>query len=424
MLRRPAEAIELSPATLLSEHTRSLSVLVLAPFLPWPLTAGNRVRLFNFIDELASRHRVTVLAQVSRTNDSASIEQFSENLRSLGVVLHVVEQPNTNMGLLARAYMRALYEIRHASSGVLTGEHYSNSSRFRLAAKRLADAGHFDIVFTTYFYCGIPEILQSGTPVVCDANDILWVNAKMALGMSGRVLERLKRRETAVFSRCGGIVCVHEHDADIVRNMVGSSKPVVSIAHTRSRQGLVSVDPRLGAGSVVAFYGDLASAMNRDALSLLISEVWPAIRLAEPGASLVVFGRSGEDMEPTLRRAGARYLGVCEDLSATLAAVDVVVLPLRLGSGLKGRILECMELGVPVVGTSNAFVGIPVRSGEEAIVADSAVDLAAGCVSLLRSGVLRRQVSQAGKRYFDQRYSQAKTYGAIHEFLEGIVGAG
>jgi hypothetical protein len=397
----------------------ALSVLFVAPFVPWPLIAGNRVRLLNLLEELAARHSVTALVQVSPADRSSDVEALVARLRQAGVDVHLVEQPNRS--LWSRVWMKGTFLVRHAVTGVLVEEHYLNTAAFRRATSRLAATGEYDIAMTTYFFCGIPEILESGIPVVCDASDVMSKNASLARGMSGRRLRYLRQREAAAFSRCAGIVCVHEEDAAAVRSMVGRATPIAVIAHTRDRAGLVQTEPRPGPGHTVAFYGDLGSTMNRDALELLVQDVWPLLRTAEPGVSLVVFGGHGADLEPGLKRAGVQYLGVREDLSSALSEVDVVILPLRRGTGLKGRVLECMEIGIPVVGTANAFEGIQAVSGVDVLVADGAQALADACVLLLRDDALRRQLSESERKFFAQRYGWSQTYGSVHAFLASIL---
>ncbi len=60
------------------------------------------------------------------------------------------------------------------------------------------------------------------------------------------------------------------------------------------------------------------------------------------------------------------------DVRPYLARASAFVSPLRLGAGIKNKVLEALAMGCPVVATPISLDGIAVRDGQEVLAADSA----------------------------------------------------
>jgi glycosyltransferase involved in cell wall biosynthesis len=80
-----------------------------------------------------------------------------------------------------------------------------------------------------------------------------------------------------------------------------------------------------------------------------------------------------------------------------LAEAALYIVPLRLGVGIRGKILEAWSMQRPVIATSLACSGLPVQHSKNAWIADSAEDFAAGIVCLLRDPELRKQLGEEGR---------------------------
>lgn len=107
---------------------------------------------------------------------------------------------------------------------------------------------------------------------------------------------------------------------------------------------------------VVGFVGS-ASHANADGLAWFLHEAWPAVRAAVPGISLEIAGDvdrllvdEGFDAA-RMRTLDVRALGRISDLPAARDRWLAELCPLRIGGGLKIKVVEALAAGVPVVGT-------------------------------------------------------------------------
>jgi glycosyltransferase involved in cell wall biosynthesis len=155
---------------------------------------------------------------------------------------------------------------------------------------------------------------------------------------------------------------------------------------------------------------------NVDGVVYFLREIWPRIVAARPDARFVVVGA---DPAPTIRAhagPGVTIVGPVDDLRPYLAAAAVVVVPLRLGSGTRLKILEAWAMGRPVVSTALGAEGLEAVSGRHLLIADDAAGFASAVVRVLSEPELGDALGRAGRALVTERYSWHRAAGA----LEGL----
>jgi polysaccharide biosynthesis protein PslH len=104
--------------------------------------------------------------------------------------------------------------------------------------------------------------------------------------------------------------------------------------------------------------GSLQSGRRLEGLRWFLSEVWAEVRRACPSARLLIVGRGApRDLLAMDSRDGIELLGFVEDLDGILRRVDLCVMPLLAGGGIRVKILELVARGISCVGTSLATRG-------------------------------------------------------------------
>jgi glycosyltransferase involved in cell wall biosynthesis len=96
--------------------------------------------------------------------------------------------------------------------------------------------------------------------------------------------------------------------------------------------------------------------------------------------------------------------GQVPDVAPLFQAAAVYVAPLRVGGGVRLKILEAFAHGVPVVSTRLGAEGIGLTAGRDALLADDAADFASAVVGLLADRDGRRAIAEAGRALVEARY--------------------
>jgi glycosyltransferase involved in cell wall biosynthesis len=128
----------------------------------------------------------------------------------------------------------------------------------------------------------------------------------------------------------------------------------------------------------VAFVGSLLFEPNLDAVEWLIGDIWPRVVARRPLAALVVAGRSDGDpsrlahVRRMVESVGGEVEADVPDVRPVYWRAATAIAPIRLGAGLRNKVLHAMACGAPVVATPAAVEGLPVSADEHVLVASTA----------------------------------------------------
>ncbi|MFH1039026.1 MAG: glycosyltransferase, partial [PVC group bacterium] len=149
----------------------------------------------------------------------------------------------------------------------------------------------------------------------------------------------------------------------------------------------------------ILYVGSFNHYPNVDAVHWFVSAVLQEIRKTIPEATVTIVGSGDPAPIADIRDwPGVEYVGPVKDVRPYLREAAVFVAPVRLGSGMKGKVLEALAMAKPMVVTSVAARGIPVVSGEHLIIADDPAAFAGGVIRLFRDPVLREKTARNGQR--------------------------
>ncbi|MCU0623638.1 MAG: glycosyltransferase family 4 protein [Gemmatimonadaceae bacterium] len=179
---------------------------------------------------------------------------------------------------------------------------------------------------------------------------------------------------------------------------------------------------RSGAPDLV-FFGRLDYRPNTDAVRWLLADIWPRIVAARPDARLSIIGAGDMSAFADLVAAtpGATLTGLVPDLAERLRRATLAVVPLRVGGGTRLKILEAFAAGLPVVTTTIGVEGIPVVSGDEALVADEPQSIADAVVTLLADPSRAATIGAAARRLVERRYAWRAIEARIAESVTHLL---
>ena len=99
--------------------------------------------------------------------------------------------------------------------------------------------------------------------------------------------------------------------------------------------------------------GNFRHAPNWDAVLQLKTEIWPKIRKRLPKAELHIYGAYPPPKATQLHNAKEGFLvkGWAEDAQEVMQGARICLAPLRFGAGIKGKLVEAMQMGTPSITT-------------------------------------------------------------------------
>jgi glycosyltransferase involved in cell wall biosynthesis len=289
--------------------------------------------------------------------------------------------------------------------------HYKLGKFRRVQPVSLADQRQFEQLLREHdlvWFCKLDIALACGhrryPHGILDFDDLMQVQSSQAAELAPTALTRLRqrwqawrcrRREQAALHRFARVVVCSEPD----RHRLGGDPLIGIVPNGFDATASVPAPRELRLG----FIGYLDYPPNRDGLLWFAREVWPQILAQQPQARLRLVGRlSPKTVLPQGDAIDA--LDFVEDPAAEIASWSAMIVPLRLGSGTRIKILEAFSRGCPVISTPAGAYGLAAVHEKELLLAAAANDFAAGCLRLLADAGLRERLAAAGRRLFEARY--------------------
>lgn len=162
---------------------------------------------------------------------------------------------------------------------------------------------------------------------------------------------------------------------------------------------------------------------NVDGISWFFRDCWPEIVARCPGADLHVVGTVCARVSSP--PAGVLLRGEVDDVASEYAAASLVVVPLRVGSGLKVKLVEALCHGVAAVSTTVGAQGLLAIHPRPFALADEPADFVENVVSLL-SDECRRNRLEGEARAVAPRFAPDYAYRELDDDLTrvGVVSNG
>ena len=172
-----------------------------------------------------------------------------------------------------------------------------------------------------------------------------------------RGAEKLEWIEREVWRSSDAVLYPSQEEADVVRRL---EPAVAAFSVTPYCFDHIAFRERAAGGKAILFVAGFGHLPNVDAAQWLVNAILPLVRRRHPDAPLSLVG---SNPSAEVRRLAAPDVEVTgwvsdADLAARYAAARVVVVPLRIGAGVKLKLVEAMAAGVPVVSTPIGVQGM------------------------------------------------------------------
>lgn len=143
---------------------------------------------------------------------------------------------------------------------------------------------------------------------------------------------------------------------------------------------------------------------NIDGILWFHKNVLPIVLSKYPSTRLYIIGHNPPRAIRSLERQNVIVTGYVPDVREYIAKAAVYVVPLRVGGGMRIKILDAMAMGKAIVSTAIGCEGIEVRHGENILIADNPQCFAECVIQLLESKKLREKIGQAAFELINAKY--------------------
>jgi len=373
-----------------------MRILYISHKLPYPLSDGGKLRVFNHIKHLSKKHEIISLSFIKNKNELKEIDKLKKFCRVETVLLPRWKSLiNSFFGLFSDEPLRV---------------HYLKDRRFKEKAKRLSKEADLIIIQAMRMsqYGFYPE------KSILDIVDTPSLQIKRALKYDNFIwkliwsieLPRILNYEKSICKKFKKILVSSE--ADKMALGCGSV-----LKNGTEIENIKRNDPE---GNNIMFLGNMGYKPNADAVKYFVNDIFPLVKRKIKDAKFYIVGKN----PAKVRRYASKDIivtGFVNDPSEYFLRCKVFAAPLRLGSGIQNKVLEALSYKVPIITTSIVNEGVEAKEGKEIIVADNAREFAEKIINLIQNKELRERLSNNGKKVIVKNYLWSK----ICKRLDNII---
>jgi glycosyltransferase involved in cell wall biosynthesis len=169
----------------------------------------------------------------------------------------------------------------------------------------------------------------------------------------------------------------------------------------------------------IAHVGSLEWYPNLDGLEWFLNNIFPLIIKIIPESKLYIYGSSKPKgfVFPDEVAGNIIWVGFVENLWKELANKSVCVVPLRIGSGIRIKILELMTAGIPVVTTSIGKEGIDAENGIHLLIEDEAGRFSQKIIDIFDGKIITETLILKSRELIKSKY----TWDIVIEKFEKVL---
>ena len=403
-----------------------MRILLLTHRIPFPPNKGDKIRSFNLLKHLASRHEVHVAALIDDARDLV----YADDVRRLAktfVFADISERSRAGSALRGFAAGSSI-TVAHFYSRDLQQQIDDLLGRLEFDAVLCFSSPTAEYLFRSRHAEGRLRSVRKVMDLI-DVDSYKWGQyaARSSMPKSwiyayeSRRLGVYEQRISEAFDR---LFLVTEQEktflpAGVLRDKVSAIGNGVDLDYFAPLTG----EPAGREPPVLVFTGAMDYWPNIDGVQWFVDAIFPRIRAAIPGAVFQIVGsRPAPEVLELGKTPGVSVTGFVPDIRQCIGKADVCVVPLRIARGIQNKVLEAMAMGKPVVSTAQAFEGIRAQAGTDVVVGADEQSFADAVIALLREPARARDIGQRARACVEAEYSWERSLQPVELLLRGEAG--
>ena len=428
-----------------------MNILYIIPYIPFPLNSGGNQAFFNMVNEARKVHQVSLLLRIRNDKDRENAGQLQEVWPDAR--LYLLDETATNAqakttaaeedaelsGVTAwkcrlfdsirrsmerkirrstrRALMKKKAEAIAREDSVATNEILGSFVREHSVLYHTIDGNEefYEYVYQTsrqgfdliqiefYEYLPLVYLLPKDVKKVFVHHELHYVRVENEMNLFDRIsqADRLKyqmdfQEELSALKQYDKIVTLTEVDRELLSVHIPSDKLYVSPALTEACKATTQQEWQPARDLVFIGGGD--HFPNADGVMWLATKVLPALRQTGTNAKVYVVGKWDKVMQEQIHAFAPNivFTGFVDNLMSFLCG-KISVVPIRIGSGMRMKILDSINAGTPMVTTSKGCEGLPLRDGEHCFITDDATVFAQRITQLMQNKDVQKKFVEAAR---------------------------
>lgn len=391
-----------------------MKILHIFPYSPIPPTFGGALRVYNLIKQMGKNNEVSLLT----FGDDILNAQLKKEFHNYVKEVYTCDIP-------AKSHLKRLRQLCSL---------FRSSSYFNIIARyknmqdlinKITEINKYDIVQFEFPSMATYQI-NSDSVKILDAHNVehmiyyhQWKYSPSILRKLFYFLEykKLKQDEINICTKQDALFVTSENDAKVFNELVPKVPKYIIPNGVDTEYFHPSMEPT--EPNSLVFTGSLSYIPNSDAAIYFIEQIFPIIKKEIPNLKLYIVGKNPPKYLSLKATNEIIITGYVDDVRPYVWRSSIFIVPLRMGSGTRLKILEAFSMKKAVVSTSIGAEGLKITDGENILIADEPKPFAENIIRLIKDKQLQQKIALNGydfvKNTYDWNLIGEKLYNAYNE---------
>jgi len=393
-----------------------MKILMLTPYLPFPLMSGGQTRSYNLIKYLSEKNDITLFSLIKSDEEKKYVGELKKYCRNVFLFKRSKSPWTVRNILLTVLGFYPFLVIRNLAR-----------DERKAIAKELAE-GKYDLIHAETFYV-MPHLPKTDIPILLVDQTIEYLVYKHFMEEQSKFylrpilwLDVIKLRywETYFWRQAKRVVAMSDSDKQQMQKLakdlsIDIVPNGIDIDFFNRKPNPDSKNPK------VLYVGNFKWMQNVEALDVLVNKVWPRIHKKVKNSVLWIVGMNITDKIKSLASDSIKVTEALPDIRDAYSSSNVLVTPIEGPGGTRLKILEAMASALPVVTTSVGAEGLGVANNEQMIISDNYNDMAQKAIDVLQSEKLAKLLGKNARKFVEEKYTWKKSAQLLDKIYKEVI---
>ncbi len=396
-----------------------MKILQIAPKIPLPLDEGGRIGIYNITKYLYLRdHKIDLVVYKKNLNYEFAYKELS---KICNPYIIDVKTENSIIGAFFNIFSKIPYNISKYYSRKLIKfleEYFEKNS---------VDLIHVDHLHMAWCVEHLRKLTDA--PIVLrEHNFETKIMQRFSQNQKNFFLRKFSQIQykkflryepklTEKFNKC---IMVSKEDEKLLKEM--NPNVETSVVEVGIDKQLLKIIKKDLIPYSMFHLGSMEWFPNFEGLNWYLNEIFSEIVSRIPQVKLFLYGKGTEKLNiPSIFSSNIIKAGYIKNIWEEISDKQLAIVPLRIGSGMRVKIIEMLGIGQSIISTSIGKEGIEVEDGKQILIADSVNDFVEKTDSFFKNAYDSALISKNAKKIIEEKYTWEKIAEKFENEYQNLV---
>ena len=417
-----------------------MNLLFITPYIPFPLTEGGKISQFAMIDYLRNHQNITLVLladRIEKLDDINSLKTLWQNVDFEIISTYNTNPPKKSRSRIIIDQVKSIKSRLNNEVNIVTPNSdfdqagifnltYLKSRDFISQLNTIINKKKFDLVQIDLLdFIDLVNVIPENIKKIFVHHEIRFARLLTGFDRNDAVYQNyiinyVKASEVKMLSFYDKILVFSDDDKIKLEDSPELKGKVFTSPFPILNADFIDIQDTYNVIDKLTFIGGDSHFPNFDAVEWFTSEIIP---LLPPSLQLHVIGnwnRENIDLISGNSKGRVIFSGFVKDLKE-YCKNSIMIVPLRLGSGIRTKILYAMAHGTPIISTSIGCEGLGVTNMKEIVIADSNQIFAKSIGMLAQDQILMKSLVVNAQKLVKSKYSQDAAGSVRLQLIKSII---